>query len=350
MKPRMKWSLPAVRRTAAQAGVVLACLLGVASVGQPAQAQTTPDDIMRARQLFQRAIELEQAQDWGKALDIFRAVGAIKLTPQVRFHIATCEENLGKLLSALGGYKLAFAEGDTVGEQFKSEVQAKITALEAVIPKLTIKRGKGAEDATILLDGIELGAKSIGVEMPADPGPHAVIARSAGKKDFKQSVSMAEKDHKSVLIEMQDVEGAGTGAGAGKAVGGEPGPAKKRDFTVPIIIGAAGGASLIASGVFYYLRTDALSKTDKLCNGNYVRCTVDSQTASDQVHADHNNAVTYNAVSIVTASVGVVALGVAATLILTGKSEPAPTADKAARFIVPELSPTHAGLSFGGRF
>jgi hypothetical protein len=83
----------------------------------PALAQDA-DELKRARAQFQQATELEQAGNWAAALQQFREVGQVRMTPQVRFHIAVCEEKLGRLVAALGGYELALAEADAVGPDF----------------------------------------------------------------------------------------------------------------------------------------------------------------------------------------------------------------------------------------
>src|ERR1043165_5621106 len=72
-------------------------------------------ELKKARAQFQQATELEQAGNWTAALQAFREVGQVRMTPQVRFHIAVCEENLGRLVAALGGYELALADADSVG-------------------------------------------------------------------------------------------------------------------------------------------------------------------------------------------------------------------------------------------
>src|ERR1044071_10265846 len=68
----------------------------------PALAQDA-NELKRARAQFQQATELEQAGNWTAALQAFREVGQVRMTPQVRFHIAVCEEKLGRLVAALGG-------------------------------------------------------------------------------------------------------------------------------------------------------------------------------------------------------------------------------------------------------
>ena len=108
------------------------------------------------------------------------------MTPQVRFHIAVCEENLGRLVAALGGYELALADADKVGSDFKGEVEENVTKLRARIPKLVIDRGAGANAAAIELDGVAVGDSSVGVEVPLDPGPHAVTAKAPNRTTVRE--------------------------------------------------------------------------------------------------------------------------------------------------------------------
>src|SRR6187402_1988589 len=173
--------------------------LSVVVAARPAFAQDKKE-LSKARAQFQRAIELEQAGNYSTALEQFRDVGQVRMTPQVRFHIASCEEKLGRLVTALGGYQLAFADADSVGEDFKAEVQAAVTRLEANIPKLVIVRGTGAEAAEIQLDGVALGASSVGIPVPLDPGPHTVSAKAPGALPFSQTVTIAENEQKSVDV------------------------------------------------------------------------------------------------------------------------------------------------------
>ena len=91
------------------------------AAGQPNASACAQDaaELKKARAQFQQATELEQAKNWTAALQAFREVGQVRMTPQVRFHIAVCEEKLGRLVAALGGYELALADADKVGPDFK---------------------------------------------------------------------------------------------------------------------------------------------------------------------------------------------------------------------------------------
>ena len=179
---------------------------GVGILLAPPAAAQNADEAARlteARGKFQQAIELEQAGNWGGALRLFREVGQVRMTPQVRFHIGVCEENLGRLAVALGSYELALRDAESVGGDFSVEVTQKVEALRARIPKIVVERGPGAEAAIIELDGVALGASSIGIELPVDPGPHAISARAPGHEAFAVTVNAAEGGKERVKVELE---------------------------------------------------------------------------------------------------------------------------------------------------
>jgi tetratricopeptide (TPR) repeat protein len=339
-------SLVTVRRGIACCSVALACLVGVVPAASLAQAaEPTEEDISRARRLFMRGIEYEQARNWGKALELYREVGQVKLTPQVRYHIATCEENLGKLVAALGGYELALADADQVGEAFKQDVTQQIEQLRARIPKLVIQRGEGAEAATIMLDGVELGASSIGVEVPIDPGPHAVTANAPGYEDFMDTVSLDEEQRKVLKITLERVPSGGSEVGRGSGSTGDQGVTQPPpDRTVPYIIGGAGVASLLAGGAFYFLREAKIAEYEEICNLEGGKCPSDQK---DEVESLRSSAKAYGIMGWVSVGMGAAAVGVAGYLILT---EPE-TGKQAASLRLAPLAPgADAGVSVIGRF
>lgn len=306
--------------TAARGAALAGPLLPIVLCSRPAAAQDKQDkkELSKARAQFQRAIELEQAGNYTAALDQFREVGQVRMTPQVRFHIATCEEKLGRLVTALGGYQLAFADADSVGDDFKSEVERSVTRLQASIPKLIIERGSGAEAAEIQLDGVALGASSVGVPVPLDPGPHAVTAKAPGFLSFNQTVSIAETEQKKVNVvlapEPQEVRPSfAAGSGSATAADGEK-PNKK---LVPYVIGGVGVASLIGSGVLFALRQSTLSDLEKKCGPDRNQC---PSSAAGEV----SNLGLYNVSAQVALGVGVVGVGTAVTLlVLQRKQAPA---------------------------
>src|SRR5512142_1038173 len=257
------------RRAAQTIALAVACASVSATVSLSAFAEPTKEDLSRARAKFQQATELEQAGNWAAALQQFREVGQVRMTPQVRYHIALCEEKLGKLVAALGGYELALSEADSLGPDFHKEVEERTIALRERIPKLVIERGEGAEAATIELDGIALGASSIGIDVPLDPGPHQIAARASGYEPYMETVEVPEKETKHVTVTLKRiVESTGTaGSDENKGAAVPMGPPPKSSRVVPYAIGIGGGVLLISSGVFYLMRQSQINTLNTLCGG-----------------------------------------------------------------------------------
>lgn len=311
--------------------------LAVSLFTQPAAAQDKKE-LSRARAQFQRAIELEQAGNYSTALEQFRDVGQVRMTPQVRFHIASCEEKLGRLVTALGGYQLAYADADSVGEDFKAEVDAAVTRLQASIPKLVIERGAGAEAAEIQLDGVALGASSVGVPVPLDPGPHAISAKAPGALPFSQTVTILENEQKTVEVtlapepqESQPTLSASSGAPLDKS----------NPRLVPYVIGGVGIASLIGSGVLFALRQSTLSDLEAQCGPNHDAC-------PSSAAGDYSNLKLYNVTSQVALGVGVACVGTSVTMLLLQRKRP--PAASAGMTLIPSAPNSLAGVSWAGRF
>ena len=268
--------------------------LVLASIPSAAFAQS-PADLKKARLQFQRGIELEQASNWTEAIQEFREVGQVRMTPQVRFHIAYCEEGLGRLVTALGGYDLALAEADTVGPDFKNEVETAMARLREKIPKLFIERG--------------VGASSIGVEVPLDPGPHKVTAAAPGYKPFDATVELKEREVTKVTLELE--------------VNPEPiaPPPKERvvivpqekgpDRTIPYIVGGAGIVFLGASGALFALRQSTQAELEQDCP--------DADNCGKSNEDTYNRLKLYDVTAKVAAGVGIAAIGTAVALIVFEK-------------------------------
>jgi len=223
------------------------------------------DALIEARSKFQRAIELEQADNYAGALKLFREVGAVKMTAQVRYHIATCEENLGQLVAALGGYELAMNTGDQMPADFIAEVQTSIDELKARIPKLIIERGQGAEAASIELDGVALGQASIGVEVPLNPGPHSVIAEAPGYQDFQETVTVVEGSTETLSVVLQVLPPK---EGEPEDVTPPPPSKPERQFGVwPWVVGGSGLLVSIVGGTLVGVSQVNAGKVKDICGG-----------------------------------------------------------------------------------
>jgi hypothetical protein len=312
-------------------------------VGSTASAQT-PQELNKARATYKQGLSLEAAGDWGGALAKFEAVAKVKFTPQVRFHIARCKENLGRLNEALGDYRVAEYEAEQASASELPEIAKARQALEARIPKLVIVRGEGAESARIELDGVELGEAKVGREVSVDPGPHRIVVR-VPKGQFEENVTVAEGEVKEVsLVAPDDLSPAET-SGVTTPPPEEP-PAtvdvKPSGSALPWIIGGVGVASLAASGFFFLQKNAAEKDLEDVCRNDV--CPRSKQSLQDD---GERAALLTN----VTLGVGVVGIGVATVMLISqgGKKD---SAAETARNVNVNVGASRAfsGVTLGGHF
>ncbi len=290
----------------------------------PVQAEPTKQELAKAREDFRKGLELEAANDWAGALASFEAVAQVTMTPQVRFHIARCQHRLGNLLEALGGYKWASHEASTDPKaatdpklaELIREADAGIAEIEAKIPKLTIERGKGAEAASITLDGVALGETSVGKAMQVNPGGHTIDYSLPDGRSGHKVVTLQEGDTQTVELSFPTAaKPAPTSAPTTTAAPPPPPPVEKKSNVVPWVLVGAGGASLVASGVFYLMRSSAISDLDAKCVNNV--CPSSLRDTGDK-------GKTYTTLGNVTLGLGLVGAGVGAVWLLAGSDTSAP--------------------------
>lgn len=290
---------------------LLAASLSIATLGMPQRAYAQDvDPLIEARSKFQRAIELEQASNYAGALKLFREVGAVKMTPQVRYHIATCEENLGQLVAALGGYELAMSTGDQMPAEFIAEVQTSIDELKARIPKLIIERGEGAEAATIELDGVALGQASIGVEVPLNPGPHSVIAQAPGYENFQQTVTVVEGSTETLSVVLQETPAVEVKP----EIVPPPAPSKPQPQfgALPWIVGGSGIVLSIVGGTLLGVSQVNAGKVKDLCDGTDCSSLQDDEL--DKARSLYDSARVFEIAGWASLGVGLAAVGTGAVM------------------------------------
>jgi hypothetical protein len=311
-------------------------------VAQGPIAYADDADLAQGRKLYAQGLTQEAAGDWAGALGSFEEVAKVKMTPQVRFHIARCKEKLGRWNEALGGYRLAEYEAEG-SEEISAEIAKARTELEAKIPKLVIERGRGADTIKVELDNVVLGDTQIGAEIAVDPGKHVVVGIVAGGRKFRRQVSVEAGKTERVVLNVPD-ELANEEPAAEPSV--TPGESPERDAkkkkggsdAAPFILGGVGLASLIGAGIFYKLRNDAEQELDSGCIG---------KTCPDTLEDTQSRGQTYAALSGVMLGIGIVGIG-AGTLLFVSRSDSSETATRYRPAV--GLGPRGGGVSFAGSF
>lgn len=256
-------------------------------------AEPAADDVAvaKAREEYRRGLALEAANDWTGALAAFKSVALVKSTPQVRFHIAQCEEKTGDYVGASGSYQLALYEAQQAKVKDVEEAsKTALAALEAKIPKLTLKRGPGAEMAVVTMDGRELGPTIIGTEMTANPGPHHIEAKAPSREPRALDITLAEAEAKTVEIALDPLKAPEPDKPP------PPKPELKQEPPPPppppagmssmrkvgIAVGGAGVVSLGVGAVFFAMRQSAISDLDAQCGADRQSCPASAAPTRDK--------------------------------------------------------------------
>jgi hypothetical protein len=313
----------------------------------PRAASAQDDEALReARGKFQKGLELEHAGDFGGALKLFRDVGQIKMTPQVRYHIATCEENLGQLVAALGGYELALAQSQDMHPDFINEVQGSIDELRARIPKLTIQRAEGSEAAQIQLDGVQLGQNSIGAETPVDPGPHTITATAPGFEDYQKTVTVSEGSVESIAVELVKLH---KGGGAVSDSSGAKDTARRDFGRWPYVAGGIGVGGLVIGGSLLGVALGKFGKQKDLCGGDVKACDAPASDQDDVTRLG-KQASGFEAGGWIGVGVGVIGLGAGVAMLVLGSGGEEKAPEAARLRVRPYSVGSDAGVSFVGAF
>ena len=331
--------VPNLKRWFVRSSLILCAVAATCSAPNAARAQgsgtTDGDAIKRAREQFSQALSLQTGGDWAGALALLKEVAAVKPTPQVRFNIAICEERLGRLVAALGDYELAASDAQTEkAEQVGQEVESRLEALKARVPRVIVQRGEGADSATISLDGVSLGDSVLNAPLPADPGPYVVEAKALGFRPFKQPFRVAEQQTATILVKLEAEP-----ATVEPKIVHPLHPASQSVRNIGFVVGGVGIASLIGSGALFYLRHTTINDLDKQCGSDRQTCPESQRSAVDRGKL-------YTTLGDVTLAVGAVGLGVGATLVIVGGR----SSEQASLSIAPGAAYANAGATLLGRF
>jgi hypothetical protein len=165
----------------------------------PAAAQTR--DPAAATVLFEQGRAAIQAGDWAAACP--KLEESHRLDPRVGtlLNLADCEEHIHKLAAARTYWQQAVDLAGSLGDARADLARQRLTALDPRVPRLSVLLADGSPpDAEVLRDGVKLGAASLGVSLPIDPGDHEIVVRAPGYEDGRATVSLAESEKKEISV------------------------------------------------------------------------------------------------------------------------------------------------------
>lgn len=235
----------------------------VATWASPALADgdVSQAELATARALFEEGVTREDAKDWAGALERFKRVAEIRVTPQVSYNMARCYEQLGKTLTA-DGYYAKVEKGDA--RDLAKLAAAKRKELAGKIPSVILS---GPADVTIALDG---NAASLGTPIPLDPGSHELVTHrgaQSAKKLFELSTAKTN-------VTLPDPPPP--------APPPPPPPPPEGPSLVPPILAGAVAVVGVGVGVLALVsRAGTESDLDKVCGTARDRCPNDATTHDD---------------------------------------------------------------------
>lgn len=176
--------------------------LSVAASARPAGAtEPTRGELAAARDLFAHAETDEDAGRWGDALEKLRRAGAVKMTPGIRFHVALCEERLGRFAAALTDYVAAQdAAREGGNKDVLDAVVDPLAQLRARTPTITLWLPTDMNDVAVSMDGAPVASGSLGVPLPVDTGSHTIDARAPNRAPFSTTVTLIEKQALAIAV------------------------------------------------------------------------------------------------------------------------------------------------------
>lgn len=163
--------------------VAIAVLFAVTQVEPLAHAQVGSGD--EARQLFDSALTDMRSGNWGAACPKLEKGLAIEPGLGMKFNLALCYENIGRIGTAYGLFQSVAAEAaDKRKADRERSAREHLVTLQPIVPFLSIAvpASSRVEGLEIFIDGARLDPRRWGTGMPMDPGDHRLEFSAPGRR------------------------------------------------------------------------------------------------------------------------------------------------------------------------
>lgn len=287
--------------------VVFAWVVGLAASAAAAQPR---DDDARRRQLILQAGTLRDRGDHEGALERLQQAAARRMSPSLRLFIAQEERSLGRHLDGLRDARLCAVEFEadpslSHRDEFLASCRAIVDDLEARVGRLTVRVPAELRAVTVTVGDDPLPREAWNTPRELLPGRVVVTARAPGRSAFTREVTVSAGASVTVRVELPSPEG-GRLAFENPLRASPDRPASRGGSGAgPWALVGVGGASLVASVVFYSLQAQSLDARDALCRGPTGNCVVSSQSAAVEASTQQDRASSYNTIANITLGVGV---------------------------------------------
>jgi len=319
---------------------LLASLIACAAFSLPKLARAEPSsaEISAARHAFEEALVAEGEQRWTDAAQNLRQAISVKDTPGLRFHLARCEAELGRLIEASLEYDRAeelIARGIKAPDVQKLLGPAR-SDLQQRVPRLTLEVPADVQVPLITVDRQPLTASELALGVPLNPGLHQVRVQAAGRRPFERALNIKEGDRIALSAVLPVAAPPGGPSDASASSEAAAGPASSNGSEAPrseksrssstklyLMIGESvltavglgvGIGYAVARGSATDRANAALEQLELAAPGNPTACSTQEPSAaslcSDLTTAlhDHDRAAHLSQAGFITAGVGAAAL------------------------------------------
>ena len=188
-------------------------IVAVLGVARTAHAQATAGDAALATELFNAGRDLMKDGQYAAACPKLDESARLDAKVGTLARLAECDEHLGHMAIARSHWQQALNLAKTSNDPRAAHVEGELARIDRVVPKIeVVYSGAPPRDLVLELDEVQLGAASLGVRLPVDPGHHALRASAPGKKPAIVTVDVKADGVVSRVVVPALVDDAGSAA------------------------------------------------------------------------------------------------------------------------------------------
>ena len=234
-------ALPAAAQEAEDSGEAAEATGG----GTGAEAGDEEARTERARALFAEGIDLVEQQRWEEAATKFRETLELKPAPAVRYNLASALYSAGQVTEAevLVDEVLDDPETDQTIRAHAQDLQG---VMRDEAGMLRVELAGSASGSTVAIDGYELPANRVGIDVAAAPGAHVVTATRDGREVAREEATVEVGQTTSVRLEVAPAPATTAAAGLEEPTDDEPSdPSMLEDWRLWAAIGATAAVIVV---------------------------------------------------------------------------------------------------------
>lgn len=300
----------------------------------------------KADKLFAKGKKLLAQKKYDEACKAFEQSDEAETGIGTKLNVARCYEEWGKIATALRWYQDAEQMAKDHKDPRAEKIKGLEDAIDADVPRLTIKAGDGVDTAGLTLDG---AATRVNEALAVDPGAHELVWTTPDGNKKTKTVPLERGGSSEVKVDLP-IKKKGHGkpdGGEGSGEGDRPIVAGAGDGSTQRLVGlGVGGAGIVAVGVASVLTLKARSKYNDALSAH---CVNDRTMCDDIGLAETADARHRANVSTVIAVVGAAAVATGVVLYLISPHG-SPAKSEHAYYLVPEVDADGAAVLVGGRF